>query len=142
MPKKGGKKQTTEVKEIPKESGAEQLARLRAATEPHHKADSQFYLAVGAVALIVAIFWGYAMYNQLTMFEIKKTPEKKLMDENKKTWKEIFETVGGPERTEEIKTKLQTILSELKKEATEQNTTTTIATTTLENTTTTTPNNP
>ncbi|OGH87970.1 MAG: hypothetical protein A3J93_02215 [Candidatus Magasanikbacteria bacterium RIFOXYC2_FULL_42_28] len=137
MPKKGGKKNNkikTEVKQ-PKETATEQLARLRALAESRSQAKNWFYLAVGALATIILLFWGYSMYNQLTSFEFQKTDENKLLNENKKTWKEIFETVGSKDSTGEIKTKLQTILTELKKAA--ETTATTTATTTISMATTT-----
>lgn len=121
MPKKGGKKNNAPKIEVekPKETGAEQLARLRNMTKPNHKAQTWFYLAAGTLTVIITTLWGYSMYARLMAFELKKTDESKLVAENKQTWKEIFETVNGKNSTAEIKTKLQTTLAELKKAAAE-----------------------
>ncbi len=124
MAKKGGKKNKEAPIEL-KETESQQLERLRALSQSRYKTKSWFYLAVGALATVIAALWGYSMYGRLTNFEIKKAPESELITENKKTWKEIFETVGGENQSGEIKAKLQEVLSELKKAAEQQAATTT-----------------
>ncbi len=98
------------------------------------KAKMWLWIGVSAISAIILVMWGWATSISLSSFSWAKTPEKKLIENSKNDWNELFNNRESQIKNEQLKLQIKNIINTIVAEA---NSTTMSASTTGTATTTT-----
>jgi len=91
------------------------------------KAKMWLWIGVSATSAIILVMWGWATSISLSSFSWAKTPEKKLIENSKNDWNELFNDEKSKIKNEQTKLQIQRIINTI---ITEANSTTISASTT------------
>jgi hypothetical protein len=96
----------------------------------------RLWICVGGVSIIILVMWGWATSISLSSFSWAKTPEKKLIENSKKDWNELFNNEQEKIKNEQLKLQMKHILNTIIAEAnTTTATTSTMSTSTINSST-------
>lgn len=99
----------------------------------NHAAKMWLWVGVSAISAIILVMWGWATSIRLSSFSWAKTPEKKLIENSKNDWNELFNNEQEKIKNEQLKLQIKNAISIIVAEA---NTTTTASSTISSSTTT------
>lgn len=97
------------------------------------KAKMWLWIGVSAISAIILVMWGWATSISLSSFSWAKTPEKKLIENSKNDWNELFNNEQEKIKNERLKLQIKNVINTIVAEA---NTTTTASSTISSSTTT------
>lgn len=90
------------------------------------------WIGVGGLGVIIATFWGYSLWSNMTSFNWQKTEESKIIKQGSNNWNETFQNSNANELQNELtKQQLKELLNQaLKRQV--KNISTTSTTSTIE----------
>jgi hypothetical protein len=83
----------------------------------NQKAKMWLWIGVSSVSAIILVMWGYATSISLSSFSWARTPEKKLIENSKNDWNEIFNDEKTRIRNEQLKLQMKRVISTIVAEA-------------------------
>ena len=81
------------------------------------KAKMWLWIGVSATSAIILVMWGWATSISLSSFSWAKTPEKKLIENSKNDWNELFNDEKSKIKNEQTKLQIQRIINTIITEA-------------------------
>src|SRR3989344_963804 len=81
------------------------------------KAKMWLWIGVSATSAIILVMWGWATSISLSSFSWAKTPEKKLIENSKNDWNELFNDEKSKIKNEQTKLQIQRIINTIIAEA-------------------------
>jgi hypothetical protein len=84
------------------------------------------WIGVSTISAIILVMWGWATSIRLSSFSWAKTPEKKLIENSKNDWNELFNDEQSKIKNEQLKSQIKNAINIIVAEA---NSTTTATTT-------------
>src|SRR3989344_5916803 len=89
------------------------------------KAKMWLWIGVSATSAIILVMWGWATSISLSSFSWARTPEKKLIENSKNDWNELFNNEQEKIKNEQLKLQIKNVINIIVAEANSTTTTTT-----------------
>lgn len=119
------KKPTNSIPPSEPENEATRLARWRKRAHNERVAVYWLWFAVISISLIIATLWGYSLYTQISVLNLKDSKENKLLQAGQKNWEEAFNLTKQREVEQNLaKEKLAIVIQMLKDSTAAPNSTT------------------